>query len=91
MVGVMARNTIRTVVLGTVIGLALSGDAAADVSFSDQATAADLIFTTSVPMDVTQRSMYPGGAVGDFNRDGRPDIFLLGGGGVADSPKFKLF
>ncbi len=53
-------------------------------SFSDQTVACGIAFTTNVPT-TAGRPHWPGGTVGDFNRDGWPDIFLLGGGGVADA------
>ncbi len=53
------------------------------ISFSDQTEAAGLVFRP-LP-DNTMMGMGPGGTVGDFNDDGYPDIFLLGGGGVPDA------
>ncbi len=52
--------------------------------FTDRTSAAGLAFTTSLLADILVEQHYPGGAVGDFNRDGWPDLFFLGGGGVAD-------
>jgi hypothetical protein len=71
-------------VLGVVAGLLGTQSAAAQVSFSDQTAAAGLNHTTNLFMDMAQRQMYCGGAVADYNRDGWPDAFLLGGGGAAD-------
>ena len=67
-----------------VIGL-LSALPAGAQSFSEQTTTAGLNFTTFVAPDVLFGEHYPGGAVGDFNRDGWPDIFVLGGGGGGTS------
>jgi hypothetical protein len=82
MVG-MTRASIGLVVLAAA---ALAGGAlSAQVAFSDQTAAAGLSHTTNLFMDISQRQMFCGGAVGDFNRDGWPDIFLLGGGGAPDA------
>lgn len=35
--------------------------------------------------DIRTPGHYAGGSVGDFERDGAPDVFILGGGGVADA------
>ena len=59
--------------------------AAAQSAFSDQTTGAQCDFTTFVWVDVPFGTHYPGGAVGDFNRDGWPDLFFLGGGGQEDA------
>ena len=68
-----------------VLGLLSSSPAGAQ-SFTDQTTAAGLSFTPSVTGPATtNHRFYPGGAVGDFNRDGWPDLFLIGGNGVADA------
>ncbi len=73
--------TIRILVL-----CLLSALPAGAQSFSDQTTAAGLNFTPSVTgPSTTNHRYYPGGAVGDFNRDGWPDLFLIGGNGVADA------
>jgi hypothetical protein len=61
--------------------LAVAGPALAQ-TFSDQTAASGLNFTTSVAPDIVIGEHYPGGAVGDFNRDGWPDLFLIGGGGA---------
>jgi hypothetical protein len=53
-------------------------------SFSDQTAAAGIFHDNDIAGDVTTPVHYPGGAVGDFNRDGWPDIFLLGGGFADD-------
>jgi len=63
-----------------VLGLLFALPAGAQ-SFTEQTTTAGLDFTTFVAPDVLLGEHYPGGAVGDFNRDGGPDIFVLGGGG----------
>jgi hypothetical protein len=62
-----------------------AGTGAATITFSDQTISAGLAFTPGAPIDMSNREMYAGGSVGDFNRDGWPDLFLLGGGLVADA------
>ena len=57
----------------------------AEPAFSDQTAAAGLIFTPSMMTDLVKPELYVGGSVGDFNQDGWPDLFLLGGGLVADA------
>ena len=57
----------------------------AEATFSDQTVAAGLTFTPAMMTDVVMPEFYAGGSVGDFNRDGRPDLFLLGGGMVPDA------
>jgi hypothetical protein len=49
--------------------------------FSDQTASALISHTNNIHPTTSQPSHYPGGAVGDFNRDGWPDIYLIGGGG----------
>ncbi len=52
--------------------------------FSDQTIAAGLLFN-HVPGEAhAGQLMEGGGTVGDFNRDGWPDLFVFGGGGVED-------
>ena len=58
---------------------------AQSTAFSDQTASAGINFTTSVPIEVAGQPHWPGGTVGDFNRDGWPDVFLLGGSGVVDA------
>jgi len=62
----------------------------AQTSFSDQTTSAGLGHTTALPFDMTQRQMYCGGSVGDFNKDGWPDLFLLGGGDTSTADALYL-
>ena len=57
----------------------------APLVFSDQTTAAGLDFSHVQSTDHRSGPMAPGGAVGDFNNDGYPDLFVIGGGGVADA------
>jgi hypothetical protein len=74
-----------------VLGGLVCSPALSQVSFSDQTAAAGLGHATALPTDMSQRYMYCGGSVGDFNRDGWPDLFLLGGGdaGTADALYFN--
>jgi enediyne biosynthesis protein E4 len=59
---------------------------AGQAAFSDQTTATGLTFLHTLdPVNGDGNIMVAGGAVGDFNRDGWPDVFVLGGGGVADA------
>jgi hypothetical protein len=54
-------------------------------TFSDQTSAAGLTFTHAQDAVHFGNPMVAGGAVGDFNRDGWPDVVLLGGGGRPDA------
>lgn len=56
----------------------------AQAAFSDQTYNAELYHFTGVYLDTASGAFYPGGSVGDFNRDGWPDLFLLGGGNLED-------
>ena len=75
------RWFIAVAILVTVCGPSF----AASVAFSDQTVSAQLIYSPGSPLDMDSKEMYHGGSVGDFNRDGWPDLFLLGGGMVADA------
>jgi hypothetical protein len=79
--------TLRTAITAAALALAslCPGLAAAQVAFSDQTSAAGLVHTPDMFFDVDGQGMFNGGTVGDFNRDGWPDVFLLGGGGAADA------
>ncbi|MDH3626511.1 MAG: CRTAC1 family protein [Acidobacteriota bacterium] len=59
--------------------------AAAQIQFSDQTVAAGLDHSPSMYMDMSAAGMFAGGSVADFNRDGWPDLFLIGGGNTADA------
>jgi hypothetical protein len=65
---------------------AAAGPAAAQTAFVESAAASgiEMTFTPSPAFFPGLSIMAGGGAVGDFDRDGRPDLFILGGGGVAD-------
>lgn len=54
-------------------------------AFTDQTQAANLSFTHALDLPNFGNPMIAGGAAGDFNGDGWPDVFLLGGGGRADA------
>jgi hypothetical protein len=51
--------------------------------FSDQTASALIVHDNDIHPQTSQGIHYPGGAVGDFNNDGWPDIYLVGGGGPA--------
>ncbi len=50
------------------------------MNFSDQTLNAGLKFEHTTTSDHQSGPMIAGGAVGDFNNDGYPDVFVLGGG-----------
>jgi hypothetical protein len=86
MTGTRTATKAFAMALATVLALATT-PVAAQAAFSNQTATAGVTNTPFVWVDMAGRSHYPGGAVGDFNRDGWPDIFFLGGGGTED----KLF
>jgi hypothetical protein len=53
----------------------------AQIAFSDRTAEAGIDHTAVLESDMDGIHMFNGGAVGDFDRDGWPDVFLLGGGG----------
>lgn len=59
----------------------------AQTNYSDQTVPAGLIATHTPASSHPFPYMAAGGSVGDFNLDGWPDLYVCGGGGVAD----KLF
>ncbi|MFQ5748517.1 MAG: CRTAC1 family protein [Planctomycetota bacterium] len=54
--------------------------AGAQLSFSDQTAAAGLTHLHNPAADHPGAAMHAGGTVGDFNNDGWPDLFVVGGG-----------
>lgn len=60
--------------------LSLCAVAQGNAAFSNQTTAAGLQFTHQQATDHPADIMSAGGAVGDFNNDGWPDLFVIGGG-----------
>ncbi len=67
--------------------LLLAGSAHAQVlSFSDQTAASqiDATYEISTGSISLPQFMFAGGAVGDFDRDGDPDVFILSGGHAPD-------
>jgi hypothetical protein len=71
---VYAATTFALAAVGAVRG--------AQIAFTDRTAAAGIVHTAVLETDMNGIHMFNGGAVGDFDRDGWPDIFLLGGGGV---------
>lgn len=65
--------------------LASGSVATAQVQFSDQTVAAGLVHNPDMFSDMSAGGMFAGGSVADFNRDGWPDLFLIGGGFTADA------
>ena len=56
-------------------------EARAQAAFSDQTASAGLTYTPEPRFDMDGRPFNCGATVGDFDRDGWPDLFVLGGGG----------
>ena len=82
----MASRAFRRVTFTIVLAAAFATvPVGAQSAFSDQTAGTGTTFTTFVWGDVLFGAHYPGGAVGDFNRDGWPDLFFLGGGGTEDA------
>lgn len=63
---------------------ALPAAATAQLSFTDQTAASGLRHTHTPPAGPPTSPMLSGGATGDFDGDGWPDLFVTGGGGVPD-------
>ena len=75
-----------TLILALLAAQLLGGPlAAAQIAFSDQTVNAGLLHTPEAFFDTQAQGMFTGGAVGDFNRDGWPDLFLVGGGVQVDA------
>lgn len=56
------------------------------IAFSDQTVAAGLAHFPGMYFDMSpDGKMFAGGSVADFDRDGWPDLFLIGGGNTADA------
>ena len=73
----------RRPLLGLVLGLAAAG-AWAELSFQEATLGAGLLAPRE-PLQFPFANMTGGATVGDFNRDGWQDLFLLGGGGAPDA------
>ncbi len=67
--------------------LAVTGACAQTLSFMDQTGASGLVSVHAATPVMSMQFMAPGGAVGDFNADGYPDVFVIGGSDGID----KLF
>ena len=71
--------------MASVLAVAAGADpGAAELRFRAAGLAAGLTAERR-PLDYSVADMTGGAAVGDFNRDGWQDIFLLGGGGAVDA------
>jgi len=74
----------RSAVVSAAVLIACTGSVAQQLSFTDQTASSGIDARyTQVGGIYTQR-MLGGGAVGDFNRDGWPDLFCLSGGPEQD-------
>ncbi len=86
-VGVLRRiGAACAAVPGLVLLFSLcTGTAFAQVpSFVDHTQGAGVSFLHDTPLDTPGRPMHAGGTVGDFNKDGFPDLFVVGSGMTAD-------
>ncbi|KAA3606068.1 MAG: CRTAC1 family protein [Planctomycetota bacterium] len=63
---------------------AVSSPLLAQASFSDQTIPAGVAMTHMEDPALMANPMIAGGAAGDFNRDGWPDLYVIGGGGTPD-------
>jgi hypothetical protein len=76
----------RPLTVTALMAVLVAGSAtAAQIQFSDQTAAAGLLHSPSMYFDVAAGGMFAGGSVADFNRDGWPDLFLVGGGNTSDA------
>ncbi|MFK7887668.1 MAG: hypothetical protein AB8G16_12480, partial [Gammaproteobacteria bacterium] len=55
------------------------------MAFSDQTLRAGIKIQHTTTSDHQSGPMVAGGAVGDFNNDGYPDVYILGGGQREDA------
>ncbi len=79
-------STVRSLSILLACGLLACASAhASPIVMTDQTAAAGLDFVHAYTNDHQSGPMSGGGAVGDFNNDGYPDIFALGSGGRADA------
>jgi hypothetical protein len=79
----MNRKTIAGAMAATA---SLAFSTQAQVTFSDQTTVAGLVATHEVAESSCpgpQERMIAALAIGDFNRDGWPDVYFSGGGGCS--------
>lgn len=77
------RNTLQrlgTAALALGLGLGLAASGAAQPLFTEATAAAGLSFKGAFSADTPGLPMRGGGTVGDFNNDGWPDLFVVGGG-----------
>ncbi len=72
------------VLLPAAFAALLAGPLRAQTTWTDVTDAAGLTHTHQTPASFMMGPMVGGGTVGDFNGDGWPDIFLLGGGITPD-------
>lgn len=75
----------RTLTATTLLFCAYGAAADTSLEFTDVTAESGLLFTHSVPVDHQSGPMSGGGVAGDFNGDGYPDLYVLGGGGRADA------
>ena len=69
--------------------LLAAAPAAFQASFSDQTQSCGISFTHALDLANFGNPMVAGGAIGDFDHNGWPDVFLLGGGGRPDALYFN--
>ena len=81
----MNRNRAIVAAVGIALASAIGPSSAAAPAFSDRSFESGLDYFADMMSDMSDRNLYIGGTVGDFDRDGWPDVFLLGGGGIADA------